>query len=217
MRLLEFWLRKTSLEEKELWPEFFWAFSSLLKAGYLPVQALESLLTSYGRRPATVGLRARLEHGARCEAEVDLLGALSRAVELGRLGYPLAPAFTGGRREYSVRRLAQFSACLQLTERTGAPLAAVIENLARYCEKDIDAELARDSAMSAPVTTGKILSLLPLLGLGLGILMGTDPLGVLFGSLPGGFLAVLGAALAFTGQRWTARLVREAEQGKEKE
>lgn len=206
-------LRATSREEKEIWPEFFWSLAALLKAGYLPAQALETLLKSQPSTTAPQTLLQTLKEGASYLAHRDLKDFLEKAHRLGAHGYPLSPALDGlePRRTHSRQRLAELGAVLAVAERTGAPLASLIEDLASYCEKDIDASLARESAMGAPTTTAKILSWLPLLGLALGILMGTDPLGVLFGSLPGAFLALLGAALALAGRRWTKRLVKQAE------
>lgn len=206
--------RSTTVEEKEIWPEFFWAFASLLNAGYQPTQAVEALQKTYEQRPVPQGLKEELEHRARREAEQDVLTFLHESHRVSSHGYSLTmvPERIELVREHSKLRIQELTACFAVSERTGAPLAAVLENLARYCEKDIDAELARESAMSAPVATGRILSLLPILGLGLGMLMGTDPLGVLFGSIPGAFLAVLGAGLALVGRRWIQRLVAEAEE-----
>lgn len=209
--------REASLEEKEIWPEFFWAFASLARAGYQPVQALAALEQTYAQRQEPQGFKEHLKQGAKNRAEKDITVFLREAVRLGTHGYSLTKVLERIEltRAHSAVRLKELTACLTVSEHSGAPLAQVLENLARYCEKDIDAELARDSAMSAPVTTGKILSLLPLLGLALGILMGTDPLGVLFGSIPGAILALLGAGLAYSGRRWTRRLVAEAEEKEE--
>ena len=44
------------------------------------------------------------------------------------------------------------------------------------------------------------------------MLMGSDPLGVLTGSVAGALAGLLGFALAFIGRGWTARLVRRAEE-----
>ena len=86
-----------------------------------------------------------------------------------------------------------------------------LERAAEHAEERIDALLGRQSALAAPRATGRILSWLPLLGLGLGVLMGSDPVGVLTGSVLGALTGLLGLGLAFAGRRWTAALVHRAE------
>lgn len=98
-----------------------------------------------------------------------------------------------------------------MSESAGAPLATSLERAAEHAEERIDALLGRQSALAAPRATGRILSWLPLLGLGLGVLMGSDPVGVLTGSILGVLTGLLGLGLAFAGRRWTAALVHRAE------
>ena len=107
------------------------------------------------------------------------------------------------------------SLSLRMSENAGAPLATSLERAAEHAEERIDAFLGRQSALAAPRATGRILSWLPLIGLGLGVLMGSDPLGVLTGSVAGALTGLLGLALALMGRRWTARLVRRAEEESE--
>ena len=90
-------------------------------------------------------------------------------------------------------------------------LSLRMERAAEHAEERIDALLGRQSALAAPRATGRILSWLPLLGLGLGVLMGSDPVGVLTGSILGALTGLFGLGLAFAGRRWTAALVHRAE------
>lgn len=114
-------------------------------------------------------------------------------------------------RPHSRERLHDLQLSLRMSESAGAPLAMSLERAAEHAEERIDALLGRQSALAAPRATGRILSWLPLLGLGLGVLMGSDPVGVLTGSLLGALTGLLGLGLAFTGRRWTAALVHRAE------
>lgn len=118
-------------------------------------------------------------------------------------------------RPHSRERLRDLSLSLRMSENAGAPLATSLERAAEHAEERIDALLGRQSALAAPRATGRILSWLPLIGLGLGMLMGSDPLGVLTGSVAGALAGLLGFALAFIGRGWTARLVRRAEEESE--
>lgn len=114
-------------------------------------------------------------------------------------------------RPHSRERLHDLQLSLRMSESAGAPLATSLERAAEHAEERIDALLGRQSALAAPRATGRILSWLPLLGLGLGVLMGSDPVGVLTGSILGALTGLLGLGLAFTGRRWTAALVHRAE------
>ena len=114
-------------------------------------------------------------------------------------------------RPHSRERLHDLQLSLRMSESAGAPLATSLERAAEHAEERIDAFLGRQSALAAPRATGRILSWLPLLGLGLGVLMGSDPVGVLTGSILGVLTGLLGLGLAFAGRRWTAALVHRAE------
>ena len=114
-------------------------------------------------------------------------------------------------RPHSRERLHDLQLSLRMSESAGAPLATSLERAAEHAEERIDALLGRQSALAAPRATGRILSWLPLLGLGLGVLMGSDPVGVLTGSILGALIGLLGLGLAFAGRRWTAALVHRAE------
>lgn len=114
-------------------------------------------------------------------------------------------------RPHSRERLYDLLLSLRMSESAGAPLATSLERAAEHAEECIDALLGRQSALAAPRATGRILSWLPLLGLGLGVLMGSDPVGVLTGSILGALTGLLGLGLAFAGRRWTAALVHRAE------
>lgn len=114
-------------------------------------------------------------------------------------------------RPHSRERLHDLQLSLRMSESAGAPLATSLERAAEHAEERIDALLGRQSALAAPRATGRILSWLPLLGLGLGVLMGSDPVGVLTGSVLGALTGLLGLGLAFAGRRWTAVLVHRAE------
>jgi len=114
-------------------------------------------------------------------------------------------------RPHSRERLHDLQLSLRMSESAGAPLATSLERAAEHAEERIDALLGRQSALAAPRATGRILSWLPLLGLGLGVLMGSDPVGVLTGSVLGALTGLLGLGLAFAGRCWTAALVHRAE------
>jgi tight adherence protein B len=73
-----------------------------------------------------------------------------------------------------------------------------------------DADAARQTALAGPKATVSLLTWLPLMGLGLGIALGVDPLAILLGT-PWGLAALAaGAGLTVAGRVWSARLVAAA-------
>ena len=110
-----------------------------------------------------------------------------------------------------MQRVNELLVCLHLSEATGSALSSTLRRAAEHAEESIDALLGRESALAAPRATGRILSLLPFIGLGLGELMGTSPVSVLTGSIAGVCAGLVGVGLALAGRRWTAALVHAAE------
>jgi len=129
---------------------------------------------------------------------------LARAVGAGADPRRAAPARLARSGE-----VAALGAALALCERTGAPAGPVLLTLADALRAVADAGLARRSAFAGPLATARILLALPVLGIGLGMLLGADPLGLL---LTGGgrLLGVLGVALTAAGWWWMRSLVRSA-------
>lgn len=92
----------------------------------------------------------------------------------------------------------------------GAPLAPALGELAAALRDIAETEREVDVALAGPRATGRLVGWLPLVGLGLGIVIGVDPIGALTGSGVGWVLLVIGAALVAVGRFWTARLTRRA-------
>jgi tight adherence protein B len=68
-----------------------------------------------------------------------------------------------------------------------------------------------DAGMAGARTTAAVLAGLPLLGVGLGQLVGANPLGFLLFGGAGGWLLVIGVALACCGLLWSDRITGRAE------
>lgn len=98
----------------------------------------------------------------------------------------------------------------QVVELTGAPVADVLQRVADGLRDAADLRDARTAAMAAPRATARVLSVLPLIGLGLGELMGASPLQVLTGTTAGRVSGLVGLVLAATGAVWTRSLLRAA-------
>jgi tight adherence protein B len=104
----------------------------------------------------------------------------------------------------------QLAACFDVAEASGCPLADVLTRFAAQLEAEDDAEDARQTALAGPRATVRLLTWLPFLGLGLGVLLGVDPVEVLLGTPFGVAALTAGLALTAAGRIWSARLVRAA-------
>ncbi|MHA7169681.1 type II secretion system F family protein [Arthrobacter bambusae] len=111
---------------------------------------------------------------------------------------------------FEYRIWGELAACLDVAEASGCPLADVLTRFAAQLEAEDDAGDARQTALAGPKATVRLLTWLPVFGLGLGMMLGVDPVGVL---LPNGVgLAALaaGGVLTVTGRIWSSRLVHAA-------
>ncbi len=97
-------------------------------------------------------------------------------------------------------------AAVRLADRTGAPLAELLERIeadARVADRGLDAAAAQAAGARA---TAWLLAALPLGGIGLGYAIGVDPVAVLLHTPVGGASAVAAVALQISGLLWAERL-----------
>ncbi|MET4059813.1 tight adherence protein B [Arthrobacter sp. UYP6] len=104
----------------------------------------------------------------------------------------------------------ELAACVSVSERSGAPLAGVLGRYAAALEVGLDNQAARETAMAGPQATVRLLTWLPAGGMGLGYLLGADPVGILLGSPVGWLAGAAGVVLALIGRVWSRALVRQA-------
>lgn len=159
---------------------------ALLEAGLEPLRAVRSM-ENPPRELAAV---------TRCESPFDVPAQLVAAAGAG----PIATR----------QAWALLAAAWAVALESGAPLAGALDRVAESLRALADADRQVDLAVAGPVATARIVALLPLLGLAMGLLIGADPLGVLFGTLPGALVGLGGAALLVGGVRWNRRLVGSA-------
>nr|WP_245675631.1 hypothetical protein [Micromonospora halophytica] len=99
-------------------------------------------------------------------------------------------------------------AAVRLADRTGAPLAELLERVEADA-RAFDRGLAAASAQAAGArATALLLAALPLGGIGLGYGIGADPLAVLLHTPVGAVSAVTAMVLQIAGLLWTERLGR---------
>jgi tight adherence protein B len=120
----------------------------------------------------------------------------------------LPAAFPRPDREFRI--WSELSACFDIAEASGCPLADVLTRFAAQLEVEDDADAARQTALAGPKATVSLLTWLPLMGLGLGIALGVDPLAILLGTPLGLAALAAGILLTVAGRVWSAKLVAAA-------
>lgn len=98
----------------------------------------------------------------------------------------------------------------QLADRTGAPVARVYDGLTDGIHEELALGQEQAIALAGPRATAFVLTVLPLAGLLLGLLVGVNTMAVLVGTAPGRACLLGGVVLWLAGQRWIQRLMRSA-------
>ncbi len=106
--------------------------------------------------------------------------------------------------------LAPLAACWSIASR-GSGLADAVRQLAATARASEDVRVEMEGQLAGPRATARLLSLLPLVGMGLGIMLGADPLGWLLSTGPGRLCLVAGVLLTALGAWWTARVASAVE------
>ncbi|WP_052663757.1 type II secretion system F family protein [Psychromicrobium lacuslunae] len=171
-----------------------------------------ALLLRAGRTDFEVWHQAAL--GVKSEA---LKRLLHKAAALAALGISPAAALEPKNWPAQAEPLAlqgatELARCLRVSERSGTPLAGLLENLAGHLEQQIDIASLRVTALAGPKATAKLLAWLPLLGFGCGYLMGVDPLAALLSPPWGTSALCAGIILSLSCRVWVSGLIRRASQ-----
>ncbi|MDG4807363.1 hypothetical protein O7634_11440 [Micromonospora sp. WMMD1120] len=137
--------------------------------------------------------------------ELDRLCGLAADLRAG-LPAPHLIEVTTESRDGSDRLRHLTAAAVRLADRTGAPLAELVERIeadARATDRGMAAAAAQAAGARA---TAWLLAALPVGGIGLGYGIGVDPMAVLLHSAVGGACAVAAVALQVVGLLWAERL-----------
>lgn len=137
---------------------------------------------------------------------------LGPAAAAGRLGDDVAAALGRSAAQHpeigaDVERVAQ---AWSLAERHGIPLVELLGSIRDGMRWRARFGGAVRAELAGPRATATVLTGLPLLGLGLGQLIGADPIGVLRSGLLGQALLVAGVGLAAAGMAWSEHILRTA-------
>ena len=87
---------------------------------------------------------------------------------------------------------------------------ALCENAQRRIDAQLTHAAATRAALQGPKATAMVLSILPVVGIGMGGLLGADPLHFLLGGGTGGVLLVAGTGLTTAGFVWSQRIMGKA-------
>lgn len=192
--------------------------------GQAGAEGADSARTANTQRQQVAGTGQLTQSASGPDAALLLVLAVQRA---SAMGLPTASAIRnacgesaghgGGRRQGSGtltpqqrRTWLDVAACFEVCEVSGAPVAAVLDRLAAAIEADHDAAALRETALAGPRATVRLLTWLPFVGLGLGMVMGVDPLEALFGSPVGWTVLAAGVGFAVVGRAWSAKMISSA-------
>lgn len=156
-----------------------------------------------GRVVTTAAVRRRRERAA--AAQVETIAALAAEVRAGQR--PDVALAAAGPADLPPA----VSAMWVLSERSGAPVAAVLDRIEDDLRSKVRQRQAVATQLAGARSTALLLAGLPGVGIAMGAAMGAAPLTILFGA-GGGQLALLaGVSLDSAGVLWSARIVATAE------
>jgi tight adherence protein B len=178
-------LRRHSLTAIDGLAEALRALVAGLRAGAHPAAAAES--AAEDAHPRTAETMRAIAAAARLD------GDISAALDTAR-----SPALATA--------LDRLSTAWQLAQRHGLPLAEVLDAVRRDLEQRARFTRQVLARMAGPKSSALALSLLPVLGIALGMAMGTNPLRVLTDTGLGQVLLVLGVTLLCAGIGWSGRI-----------
>jgi len=135
---------------------------------------------------------------------------LAPAARVAQIGGDPVPLWRAAAQRPGCGGLVELARAWQVSARTGAPLAPSLERVAEALTEDTTLRRLVAGELSAPRATGKVMAVLPALGVGIGYAIGGDPLDFLLTSPYGWACLVTGAALAAGGVLWIEALARRA-------
>lgn len=107
--------------------------------------------------------------------------------------------------------LLEVAAAWQVAERAGAPVAVVLGRLEDAVRDRREIEREVQAGVGPARATGRLMAVLPVVGLGLGSGMGGDPVAVLTGTWIGVACLAAGCALACLGVAWVEQIATATE------
>lgn len=116
----------------------------------------------------------------------------------------VAAALRSDAREHPV--LSPLAVCWQVSAESGAGLATSVASVAASARSSEDTRVALEAELAGPRSTARLLSMLPVVGIGFGVMMGANPAAWLLGTALGRLCLVAAAILIGAGMWWTGRI-----------
>ncbi len=178
-------VRRTAQARRQAVTEAVGLMAAELRAGILPQQVLSGLAPDFA-----------------------FLSAASRAAELG------GDVSSALRRESAApghELLAELASAWLVADRAGAPLSRVLDRLEVSARDDREIEREVQAGVAPARATGRLMAVLPVVGLTLGSGAGSDPVELLTATVPGALCLAAGSAFACAGVAWVNRIAAAAE------
>ena len=141
---------------------------------------------------------------AATEVDGAVAASLRAVAARGRLGADVAAGLRGASRSSSLpAHWDQLALCWQLAQDHGLAIATLMQTAQRDIVERDRFSAKVDAGMTGARTTAAVLAGLPLLGVGLGQLIGAEPVRFLLSGGVGGWLLVIGVTLACCGLLWS--------------
>jgi tight adherence protein B len=166
--------------------------ASGLRAGLTPAASLVLArdCTEWGRRERR-----------RVDAVVERLGS----------GLPTAGAWFGeGDSTAAASAYRVVATVWDLSVETGGPLTAALADVVDHLREECRLQGRVEVLAAAPRASARLLTMLPVLGPGLAVLLGVHPVEVYSSSWVGAASGTVGVLLTVVGWRWSRRMVRAA-------
>ena len=178
-------VRRRARVQRDAVAEALGLMAAELRAGILPQRVLSGLAPDF-----------------------PFLAAASRAAELG------GDVSSALRRQSAVpgcELLSAVASAWMVAERAGAPLARTLDRLELSTRDDREIEREVQSGISPARATGRLMAVLPVVGLTMGSGMGGDPITLLTSTVPGALCLAAGSVCACAGVAWVNRIATTAE------
>lgn len=181
-------VRRRAQSQRHAVAEAIGLLAAELRAGVLPQRALAGLAPDFA-----------------------FLASASRAAGLGG---DVSAALRGESAAAGCEQLVDLSSAWFVAERSGAPLARVLDRLEVAARDDREIEREVQSGVAPARATGRLMAVLPVVGLLLGSGMGADPVELLTSTVPGALCLALGSAFACAGVAWVNRIASAGERSR---
>lgn len=137
--------------------------------------------------------------------------ALEFAAAVSALGGDVGNALAHSAAEPGRAQLGAVAAAWTLGGRSGAPTAELLAGVAENLRHRQALAAVVESELAAARASGHIMAALPFIGLGLGAVVGADPLSFLLHDPAGSWVVLVAVALTSVGVLWIERLAAGAE------